>query len=60
MIEVGDSSNPTAIDARTVAMLEAYFGMRLAGEPGLRDLLDVVEVAGGQWLFRQDEPGSGS
>ena len=40
MIEVGDSSDPTAIDARTVAMLEAYFGMRLAGEPGLRDLLD--------------------
>ena len=58
MIEVGDSTHPTPIDASTVAMLEAYFGMRLAGEPGLRDLLDVVEVAGGQWLFRQDEPGS--
>ena len=58
MTEPWHENDAGRLDGRTVAMLEAYFGMRLAGEPGLRDLLDVVEVAGGDWLFRQDDPGA--
>ena len=51
------SARPVPLDAAAQSMLEAYFGVGLGAEPALRELLVGIEIGGGQWLFRQDEPG---
>ena len=46
-----------ALDAAALALLEAYFGVPVAADESLRSLMVGLEIGGGQWLFRQDEPG---
>jgi predicted acylesterase/phospholipase RssA/CRP-like cAMP-binding protein len=46
------------LDAGATTLLERYFELRLSDAPELLDTLDVVELAGGQWLFHQGDPGS--
>jgi predicted acylesterase/phospholipase RssA len=54
----GDSTFSTSgIDPTSVGLLERYFGLSLVGEQEWMSTLQTVELAGGAWLFRQDEPG---
>jgi NTE family protein len=46
-----------ALDAAARQLVERYFGLDLADAPALHPLLEPIEVAGGEWLFRQDSPG---
>ncbi len=51
------AARATVLDADSLALLERYFGVPVAGEPALRELMAGVEIGGGQWLFRQDDAG---
>ena len=51
------SARAVALDAAAVALLEDYFGVPVGADPALRELMIGLEIGGGQWLFRQDEPG---
>ena len=45
------------LDAGVTALLERYFELRLEDEPQLFGALEMVELAGGDWLFHQGDPG---
>ena len=45
------------VDPASLGLLERYFGLSLAGEKEWLDSLETVELPGGDWLFRQGEPG---
>lgn len=45
------------LDAGATALLERYFGLHLADEPGLLEAAHMVDLAGGDWLFHQGDPG---
>ncbi|MBP8097833.1 MAG: patatin-like phospholipase family protein [Arenimonas sp.] len=45
------------MDPASLGLLERYFGLSLAGEKEWLDSLETVELPGGDWLFRQGEPG---
>lgn len=52
---VGDARK--VLDSGAIDLLERYFGLRLADEPELLGSLDMVELAGGSWLFHQGDAG---
>ncbi len=54
MIAVDPPQAP--LDAAAMAMLQRYFGIAF-DQPVLWSLLETVELAGGRWLFHQDDPG---
>jgi predicted acylesterase/phospholipase RssA/CRP-like cAMP-binding protein len=45
------------LSRRILATLEAYFDLELRHDEPLLDELDVRELAGGDWLMRQGDPG---
>jgi len=55
MIAVDPPQPP--LDAAALELLGQYFGIGFAEKPELWSLLQPVALAGGQWLFRQDDPG---
>jgi predicted acylesterase/phospholipase RssA/CRP-like cAMP-binding protein len=44
------------LDPAALAAAERYFGVHADDLP-IADVIDTVELAGGDWLFRQDDPG---
>lgn len=51
------SARAAPLDAAALALLEGYFGVPVAADASLRELMVGLEIGGGQWLFRQDEAG---
>jgi predicted acylesterase/phospholipase RssA len=49
-------AGPRRIDPAALAAAERYFGVSAQDVP-IAALVDTVELAGGDWLFRQDDPG---
>ena len=45
------------LDDAALELLAQYFGIGFAEKPELWSLLQPVSLAGGQWLFRQDDAG---
>ena len=43
------------LDDAALELLAQYFGIGFAEKPELWSLLQPVSLAGGQWLFRQDD-----
>jgi NTE family protein len=54
---MADLPAPGALDAGAIALLERYFGLRVEDEPQLFGALEMVDLAGGAWLFHQGDPG---
>jgi predicted acylesterase/phospholipase RssA/CRP-like cAMP-binding protein len=48
---------PAPLDAAALAVVAGYFGEEVAKDPRLGELMQGIELGGGQWLFRQDEVG---
>lgn len=48
---------PAPLDAAALAVIAGYFGEAVAQDPQLGEMMQGIELGGGQWLFRQDEPG---
>jgi NTE family protein len=44
------------LDPAALAAAERYFGVRAEDAP-IAEVISTVELAGGDWLFRQDDPG---
>lgn len=42
-------------DRKILEILQRYFGA--AAEPGLQDLLERIDLQGGDWLFKEGDPG---
>lgn len=51
------SLRPAPLDAAALAVIAGYFGSEVAHDPRLGELMQGIELGGGQWLFRQDEVG---